>query len=85
MSFKRVGDRISHAIFGDDPLSSFAGYVLSGIIAVQPFLADEFISTKRLVWIGICAILVAILGRVMNRKKPRKRKTPIPTDEPIDS
>jgi hypothetical protein len=80
MTFKKSLDKISHAVFGDDPVSSMAGYLMGALIAVTPFLADEFISTKRLVWIGICSILVAVLGRITNRKKPRRRRTPVEDD-----
>ena len=71
------GKTIKKIILGNNPTASVAGYLLAGIVAIQPFLADEFVSSKRLIAIGIMAIFVAILGRLSSNTRTmtyRRRK-----------
>ncbi len=80
---------IKKIILGNNPTASVAGYLLAGNVAVQPFLADEFVSTKRLIAIGITSVFVAILGRIASNSKAtiyrrRKKEEDVEGDNPED-
>lgn len=56
-SFKRV-------VFGGSPRTTICGYLLAGLLALQPVITDhELSSNDKIVTFGI-AFLIAVLGRM---------------------
>jgi hypothetical protein len=69
-------DTFTSLIVGKNPRTTICGYLLAGVIALQPYLIDHEISGQDKLVVATIAILVAILGRLSTDERHEHYEIP---------